>query len=96
MVVVCITILEYIFHKLCDPFPIPSPFLFKKGGRHIYCKTWTAISTIDGCWTVTMCILSVKMRKGRSPCALVTWKKEVKKEDIKNGKEHHLNKKGEW
>jgi len=23
-------------------------------------------------------------------------KKEVKKEDIKNGKEHHLNKKGEW
>lgn len=23
----------------------------------------------------------------------MTWKKEVKKEDIKNGKEHHLNKK---
>lgn len=37
--VVCITILEYIFHKLCDPFPIPSPFLFQKRGRHIYCKT---------------------------------------------------------
>lgn len=33
VVVVCITILEYIFHKLCDPFPLsPPPFFFKKEG----------------------------------------------------------------